>query len=115
MRKFGYITPRYGKYYLYVRGEYKGSYDTWEEAEQCRDSLKETYTPVEISCYLPLFPERLNQAIGNRNVSQLCKQARINRSNISNYLNGQVPSVKNLMSLALALNVSTDWLLGLKG
>lgn len=114
MRPFGYIQKMGNKYRLYIKNQYKGSFDTREEADIARESYRETYDPVEISIFLPLFAERLNEAIGQRSVISVCRQARIARSNIDRYLNGDTPSVKNLISLALALNVSTDWLLGIE-
>ena len=113
MRQFGTIQHIKNRYYLYIRGKYVGSFKNLEEAERARESMKETYEPVEIGVYLPLFAERLNMAIGQRSVISVCKQASVSKTCISRYLNGESPSVKSLMSLALALNVSTDWLLGI--
>lgn len=103
-------------YTLYYRGKCMGTYDTLEEAEKQRASLKEIRDPVDLTYYLPKFYDRLNIAIGKKGLSitDICKQARINRSSLDHYKNGQVPSVKTLISLALVLNVSTDWLLGLR-
>lgn len=116
-RKKGYIRERNGKYILFFRGEYKGTYETFDEADKNRLSLIETYKPVDVTVYLPLFAERLNLAIGmkDRSVVDICKQAGIHPSSISHYLNGNSPNTKALIGLALALNVSTDWLLGLEG
>lgn len=116
MRAFGYINHTSNKYRLYIRSEYKGSFETLEEAERARESFKETYEPVELSPLIPLFAERLNVAIGrsNKSIVDISKQAGLARSNIAKYLNGATPSVNCLVKLALTLNVSTDWLLGLK-
>lgn len=115
-RPIGCIKKRNGKYVLYYRNKYMGTYEAEEEAEEQRKSLIEIREPVDLTYYLPLFWDRLNEAIGKKNLSitDICKQARINRSSLDHYKNGQVPSVKTLISLALVLNVSTDWLLGLE-
>lgn len=115
-RPIGCIKERNNKYVLYYRNKYMGTYETLEEAEKQRGSLKEIYEPVEVSEYLPLFADRLNIAIGrtNRSVTDICRQANVNRTNITHYLNGGTPNVKCLISLAMVLNVSTDWLLGLR-
>lgn len=115
-RKIGHIRERRNKFILYYRGKYMGTFETWDEAEKSRLSLIEIYEPVELSEFLPLFADRLNLAIGksNRTVRSICRQAGINPTSITHYLNGGTPSVKNVMGLALALNVSVDYLLGLK-
>lgn len=115
-RKVGCIKERNGKYLLFFKGKYKGTYKTYDDAEQVRLSMIETYEPVDVTVYIPLFAERLNLAIGmrNRSVVDICKQAGIHPSSISHYLNGNSPNAKALIGLALTLDVSTDWLLGIK-
>ena len=103
-------------YTLYYKNKSMGTYETLEEAERQRASLKEIREPVDLTYYLPKFWDRLNIAIGKKGLSitDICKQAGVNRTSLNHYKNGQVPSVKTLISLALVLNVSTDWLLGLE-
>ena len=116
MKRFGHILQKHGKYYVYLKGKYLGLYFTREEAERELESRKKIYEPVNCDLYLPLFAERLNEAIGKdgRAVTDICRQAGIDRTNIARYLNGNYPNLPNLISLSLALRVSTDWLLGLR-
>lgn len=115
-RKKGCIKEKANKFVLTYRGQYYGIYDTYDEAEKSRLSLLETYEPVDTSFYIPLFWDRLNAAIGKKDMSitDICKVAGINRTNLTHYQNGTLPSLKVLVKLALTLNVSTDWLLGLE-
>lgn len=119
MRNFGHIKERYdGKSFaLYINNEYKGTYYTREEAEEVRESYREIYEPVEVQEYVPVFYDRLITAIGKtgRSTSSICRQAHISTTSINRYLKGGMPNMKALIGLSVALNVSTDWLLGLKG
>ena len=62
------------------------------------------------------FAERLNEALKIRNISQneLAKRAGIHKSSISYYANGTYEAKQDgLTKLALALDVSEVWLMGL--
>lgn len=116
MRKFGHIKERHGRYALYINSEYKGTYASLEEAEKVRESYRKIYTPVDIQEYVPVFYDRLIEAIGKtgRSTASICRQAHISTASINRYLNGGMPNMKALIGLSVALNVSTDYLLGLK-
>lgn len=117
MRRFGHIKERYGRYALYINSEYKGTYGSLEEAEKACESYREMYEPVDIQEYVPVFYDRLIKAIGRtgRSTTSICRQAHISTTSINRYLNGGMPNMKALIGLSVALNVSADWLLGLKG
>ena len=64
------------------------------------------------------FTERLEKAIfdSGKDLNQIAKESGVHRSNIWFYrFDHKMPSCYSLMRLATTLNVSTDWLLGLKG
>ena len=65
---------------------------------------------------IPGFNERMNEAFNNSDLSiaDICRRTNMERSTFYNYLGGSLPNSFNLMKLAKALCVSTDWLLGLK-
>ena len=64
------------------------------------------------------FEARLLKAINDKDMtnSQVCALTGITWNSMNCYINeGQMPSCYTLVKLAKLLNVSTDWLLGLKG
>ena len=67
---------------------------------------------------LPVFRERLMDALNKRNVSQRALALSIDRDprSINHIFSGEVkaPDLNTLRELADALNISVDWLLGLK-
>ena len=118
MMKIGCVKQKGNRFYLYHNGKCYGSYDSYEEAEENRKSFAETYERPDYTVYVPVFLDRLNMAIGESGLSltEICRRAKIDRTNITYYMQGgRLPSVKSLIGLALTLNVSADWLLGLKG
>lgn len=63
------------------------------------------------------FGERLNMVLYEQKLSQsdLDKRTGIGRANISRYVcNKQMPTVDSLIAICKTLNVSADWLLGLR-
>ena len=63
------------------------------------------------------FGERLNMVLYEQELSQadLDKRTGIGRANISRYVcNKQMPTVDSLITICKTLNVSADWLLGLR-
>lgn len=63
------------------------------------------------------FGERLNMVLYEQELSQadLDKRTGIGRANISRYVcNKQMPTVDSLIAICKTLNVSADWLLGLR-
>ena len=63
------------------------------------------------------FGERLNMVLYEQELSQadLDKRTGIGRANISRYVcNKQTPTVDSLIAICKTLNVSADWLLGLR-
>ena len=64
------------------------------------------------------FEDRLQKAIGDKDMSyaQVGYLIGIGQGRVSKWVNdGEMPSCYNLVKLAKLLNVSTDYLLGLKG
>ena len=63
------------------------------------------------------FGERLNMVLYEQELSQadLDRRTGIGRANISRYVcNKQMPTVDSLIAICKTLNVSADWLLGLR-
>ena len=63
------------------------------------------------------FGERLNTVMYEQKITQaeLDKRTGIGRANISRYVcNKQMPTVDSLITICKTLNVSADWLLGLR-
>jgi len=63
------------------------------------------------------FGERLNRLLYEQKLSQveLDRRTGIGRANISRYVcNKQTPTVDSLIAICKTLNVSADWLLGLR-
>ena len=64
---------------------------------------------------MTLFGDRLLDAMHMRDMTaaDLSRKANVSEANISRYLSGvSEPTMKNLLILAQALNVSSDWLSG---
>lgn len=64
------------------------------------------------------FRDRLEEAIfsSGKSLTEICREAGISRTNLWSYrFDGIMPQTMTLLRLAIVLNVSTDWLLGLKG
>lgn len=110
------IELRNGKYIVYFNGKYCGMYDTLDEAKSERDSRKAAHKGGKRTAYLQGFTERFNQAIwdSNKDISMISKQSRVSRSVIWSYQNGVLPKCDNLAKLAVVLNVSADYLLGIE-
>lgn len=110
------IEERNGKYIVYFNGKYCGMYDTIEEAREERDSRKKAHIGGRRTVYLEGFTERFNQAIwdSQMDISMISKLSRVSRSVIWSYQNGVLPKCDNLAKLAVVLNVSADYLLGIE-
>ena len=110
------IEERNGKYIVYFNGKYCGMFKTIEEARTERDSRKSIHRGGRRISYLEGFTERFNQAVwdSNKDISLISKQTHISRSVIWSYQNGVLPKCDNLARLAVVLNVSADYLLGIE-
>lgn len=110
------IEERNGKYIVYFNGKYCGMYETIEEARAERDSRKKAHISGKRTAYLEGFTERFNKAIweSNKDITMISRQSKISRSVIWSYQNGVLPKCNNLAKLAIVLNVSTDYLLGIE-
>lgn len=111
------IDKRGNKYVLYMFDAYQGIYDTLEDARRERESLRNAHEktrPWKIAS-VKGFTERLNKAIwdSNKDLTLISKQSGVSRSLLWSYQNGILPKCDNLAKLAITLNVSTDWLLGI--
>ncbi len=103
-------------YRVYAFGKYRGTFDTLNKARSERDSFKATNISSRRTANIEGFTERFNQAIweSDKDLSQISKQTNISRSCLWSYQNGILPKCDNLARLAIVLNVSADWLLGIK-
>ena len=104
-------------YMVICFNEYIGIYQSLEEARKARDNIRDSHEKRKKTACINGLSDRLNKAIWNSNKdnTQIAKEAKLSAGNLWKYRNGLTPSVPTLMRLATTLNVSTDWLLGLKG
>lgn len=116
----GVIKRKDGKYYSRYSTTYLGVYDSVLEAVIARDNEMKKRQAVprkeRKSISIEGFAERLNEAIwaSDMDVSEICRKAKIGRSCLYSYrYTATMPPSGILARLAVALNVSTDWLLGL--
>lgn len=103
-------------YRVYALGKYRGTFDTLNKARSERDSFKATNIGSRRTANIEGFTERFNQAIweSDKDIAVISKMTNISRSVIWSYQNGVLPKCDNLARLAIVLNVSADWLLGIK-
>ena len=108
-----------GRYEVTVRGEYIGKYDSLLEATIARDKAREKI-PKKVyerkTVRIAGFTDRLNEAVykSNMDMSEIAKRSQISRQALQQYrIYGVTPKCDALARLAITLNVSTDWLLGL--
>ena len=108
-----------GRYEVTGCGEYIGKYDSLLEATIARDKArglrpKKTYERKIVR--IEGFNDRLNEAVykSNLDMSEIAKRSQISRTALQKYrYYGVTPKCDILARLAITLNVSTDWLLGL--
>lgn len=117
----GVIKRNDGKYYSRYSSTYLGVYDSVLEAVMARDKekIRRQELPKKERKRISIegFSERLNQAIwdSDTDVSEICRRAGISRSCLWTYrYTATMPPSGILAKIAVALNVSTDWLLGLE-
>ena len=86
-----------------------------DEARTERDSRKNAHKGGRRTVNLEGFTERFNRAIweSNKDISLISRQTNISRSVLWSYQNGVMPKIDNLARLAIVLNVSADYLLGI--
>ena len=100
-----------GRYEVTVCGEYIGKYDSLLEA-----TIAKKYERKSVR--IEGFNDRLNEAVykSKLDMSEIAKRSHISRTALQKYrYYGVTPKCDILARLAITLNVSTDWLLGLKG
>lgn len=71
---------------------------------------------MKVGIYMIIFSERLKSVLDEKHITQseLSRETGIKRQNIYQYVNNKsVGSIENLVKISKALNVSTDYLLGL--
>ena len=108
-----------GKIYrVYVsQGNYLGSFKTLDEARSARDvywSDKDRGNQRRV--FIRGLTERLNKAVTESGIglNELSRRTGIGTHTLRTYFNGEYnPKADNLAKLAIVLNVSTDWLLGI--
>jgi len=105
-------------YRVYVSsGNYIGTYYTIEDARSARDTYyadkdKGSHRHVVVRG----LTDRLNEALceSGMGINEISKKTGITTYNLCLYFNeGMNPKIDNLAKLAICLNVSTDWLLGI--
>ncbi len=110
-----------GKYEVQVCRHYIGRYETLEEAIKARDKALEDFRGIQDNRRNKMIrglSDRLEQARQKKDISisELSRRTGIDRNSITNYLYyGVMPCCRSLCDLSVALGVSTDYLLGLKG
>lgn len=109
------IEKRGNRYIVYMYDEYKGCYSTLKKAQEARDFMRKDNHKERRKVKVRGFTERLNDAIwkSDLDIKEISRRTGITRCNIWNYQNGITPKLDNLVALAVVLNVSTDWLLGI--
>jgi len=115
----GVYQTKNGRYQAFDSKWYVGTYDSLTEAVIARDraKAKRAKPKVERVC-IPLdgFQDRLNEAIwkSDLDITEIAERTGINKTSIYNYrYYGKQPRVGALARLAVVLNVSSDWLLGI--
>lgn len=114
------IRKQGNRYTVRVKGKYIGIFSDLEKAKKCRDREIQGVIPLGKNAMLRMrgFEKRLEKAVISSGMSDtlICKRADISRMQLWEYLNNmRKPSLETLAKLAVALDVSTDWLLGLEG
>ncbi len=109
------IEKNGNRYLLYMYDRYCGCYSSLENAQKAREQYRKNHKTERRKANIEGFTERFNTAIWNSNkdVSMISKQSHVSRTAIWSYQNGSIPKADNLARLAIVLNVSTDWLLGI--
>ena len=114
------IRKQGNRYTVRVKGKYIGIFKDLERAKRVRDREINGVIPKGKNANLRIrgFSKRLQKAVWSSNLDEtlICKRANITRTQLWNYVNkSSMPSVETLARLAVALDVSSDWLLGLEG
>ena len=106
------------KYYrVCVGGAYIATCKTLDEAVDLRDTYfldKDKYSKRTV--IVEGLTDRLNESVAKSGLSlkEISAMTGINTGNLCHYFNrGINPKIDNLAKLAVCLNVSTDWLLGI--
>ena len=117
----GVIKRKDGKYYSRYSSTYLGVYDSVLEAVMARDREKNRRQKLPKSerkqIHIEGFAERLNEAIwaSDMDVSEICRRTGISRSCMWSYrYTATMPPSGNLAKIAVVLDVSADWLLGIE-
>ena len=118
MKKYTGVTKMpSGRYQCRYNGKHLGMYDSVLEAVVARDKYKSEHPYDKRRLVIYGFSDRLNEAIwkSNLDLSEICRRSKVSRSCLWSYrYTGIQPPAWALARLAVALNVSTDWLLGLR-
>lgn len=117
----GITKQRNGKYRSRYSSTDLGQYDSVLEAVMARDRemIRRQKVPRKErqSIRIEGFAERLNEAIwaSDMDISEICRRAGISRSCMWSYrYTATMPPSGNLARLAVVLNVSADYLLGIE-
>jgi hypothetical protein len=112
------IQKQGNRYRVCVKGKYIGIFSDLEQAKKVRDREIQGIVPLGKNANLRFkgFEKRLEKAIASSGLTDtmICKRADISRSQLWSYINlTSEPSIRTLARLSVALDVSTDYLLGL--
>ena len=117
----GVVKRKDGKYYSRYSSTYLGVYDSVLEAVMARDreKIRRQQFPRKERNHIRIegFAERLNEAIWESGMSdtEICHKTGISRSCLWSYrYTATMPPSGTLARMAVVLNVSTDWLLGIR-
>ena len=112
------IRKQGNRYTVRVKGKYIGIFSDLEKAKKCRDRELRGVVPLGKNANLRMkgFEKRLEKSICSSGLTDtvICKRANITRTQLWEYTNSvRKPTIETLARLAVALDVSTDYLLGL--
>lgn len=106
------------RYIVRIKNKHIGVYGSLTEACIARDKERATMDfNIKSNRIINGFTWRFEQALFNcgLNLSEISKKSKVSRSIIWSYrFAGVMPNSYNLARLASVMNVSTDWLLGLR-
>lgn len=123
-RHKGIQKTKQGRYAVFDSKWYVGTYDSMTEAVIAKDKsrikrlgitdgVEERNKIKRLGC----FQTRLNEAIlkSNLDMREISRRSGISLASLYNYRDdGVQPKIYALAKLAIVLNVSSDWLLGIK-
>lgn len=113
------IERRDKKWYAFYSEKYLGCFDSLEDAKKARETYlsNRKYESRQGKRYtLDIFNERLKEVVyaSGMDISTISRRTGISRKMLYEYMQKSLPTAGALAKIAIALNVSVDYLLGLK-